>query len=102
MHSCTLDNHILKPSCLVFEIDLDEKWWYPEDDNYKPVFFGSNGYIRTEGLTDSLTFSLENCNKIMVMDHIAIKEEQWVIKRITQEELHLEYPNDRLVKYNRK
>lgn len=101
LHSCTLDNGILKPSCLVFEVDLNEKWWYPQDHAEKPIYFKSNGDIRMNGRTDTLTFIIENCNKIMVTDHHANTEEQWVIKRITDVELSLQYPNDKLVMYQR-
>lgn len=102
MHSCTLDNHILKPSCLIFEVDLNEKWWYPDEQTEHPVYFRSNGRIRFEGQTDSLTFVVENCNKLRVTDHSALTQNQWVIKHISLEELHLLFPNEKLVKYTRR
>lgn len=101
-HSCTLDNGILKPSCLVFEIDLNEKWWHPHDNASKAIYFRSNGMVVMDGVTDTITFTLENCNKLYIANQRALTEEIWVIKRITDQELQLQFPNDKLVLYQRK
>lgn len=101
-HSCSLDNGILKPSCLVFEFDLNEKWWYPQTASAHPLYFKSNGRLMIEGQTDTLTFVLENCNKLMVTNENQLTEEQWVIKYITDTDLQLQYPDSKVVLYKRK
>ncbi|MDZ4844907.1 MAG: hypothetical protein SH857_05080 [Chitinophagales bacterium] len=101
LHSCSLDNGILKPSCLIFEFDLNEKWWYPQDNSAQPIFFRSNGRLLVEGQTDTLTFLLQNCNKLMITNENQLTEEQWVIKYITDTDLQLLYPDNRLVLYLR-
>ncbi len=101
LHSCSLDNHILKPSCVVFEVDIVEKWWMPKESGEQRVFFGSNGYMKMDGISDSVTFSIENCNKIMVTNLSANTMEQWVIKYITDKDLHITFPDGRAVEYER-
>jgi len=102
LHSCSLDNGILKPSCLIFEVDLDEKWWYPEDNSARPLYFRSNGRLLIEGETDTLTFRLQNCNKLAVTNENQLTEEEWVIKYITDTDLQLQYPDHKLLTYKRK
>lgn len=102
LHSCSLDNHILKPSCLIFEIDLNEKWWLPQDSAYQPLYFRSNGRLRIEGKTDTLTFLLENCNKLAITNNSMLTAEEWAIKRITENDLHLQFPDEKVVMYLRK
>ena len=102
LHSCSLDNGILKPSCLIFEVDLNEKWWYPQDNTSRPLYFRNNGLLMIEGQTDSVTFILENCNKLAITNKKQFTEEQWVIKYITDTDLQLQYPDDKLVTYLRK
>ena len=102
VHSCSMDNGILRPACLVSEMDLDRKWWYPQNNAGEPaLYFQPNGLIRIEGQTDSLSFVLENCNKIRVTNYTQNYQEQWVIKNISDMNLSIEYPQKLLVEYSR-
>ena len=102
LHSCSLDNGILKPSCLIFEVDLNEKWWYPQDNSAHPLYFRSNGRLIIEGQTDTMTFLLQNCNKLIVTNENKLTKEQWVIKYITDTDLQLQYPDNNVALYLRK
>jgi len=102
LQACTQDNGILKPACTVSEVDLDEKWWYPQDNITEPaIYFRSNGLINIEGQSDSVSFKLSNCNKIVVTTLANGSSEMWVIKRITNEELSIQYPAKGMVTYDR-
>lgn len=101
VHACS-DNGILKQACLVSEVDLEEKWWYPQNASGEaPVYFQSNGLIKIDGRTDSLSFVLRNCNKVMVSNLTAHTGEQWIIKSITDASLAIQYPAKGMVLYAR-
>lgn len=98
-----MDNGVLRPSCTVFEVDLDEKWWYPHENPARPaIYFKANGVLKVEGKTDNLSFTLENCNKIRVFNQVIGDDELWVIKKLTADALSIQYPSKELVEYSRK
>jgi len=102
IHSCSIDNGILRPACLISEVDLDEKWWYPQDIPTEPaIYFRANGLLNQEGQTDSLSFMLENCNKIRVTNISANSQERWIIRYISDIDLSIEYPSKGIVVYSR-
>jgi hypothetical protein len=102
LHSCSLDSSYLNPDCMVSEMDLDEKWWYPKEPTSPSLYFRYSGKLMIEGVTDSLEFQLLNCNKIVVTNYTEHTEEHWLIKRITDVDLHLLFPDGALVMYGRK
>jgi len=103
IQACSLDNGILKPLCPVLEMDLDERWWYPQNIPAEPaLYFQANGLIKVEGQTDSLSFVLENCNKLNVTNLTAGTEAQWVIKSIIDDVLSIQFPARGTVIYSRK
>jgi hypothetical protein len=79
VHACSLNNDILRPSCEVFEVEMVEKWWAPvgaKTDN--KIMFHSNGLMEETDPTngwmhksagDSVSYSLTNCNKLVVTNH---------------------------------
>ena len=101
VHSCALDNHILKPSCVVFNYDLVEKWWEPGLENFPAVYFNLNNQVVFKGATDSLTYELYNCDKLRVTDHTNNAQHEWEIKVLTDKELQIKFP-DTTITYVRK
>lgn len=100
VHSCTTDNGDLHPVCGITEIDFAEKWWYSQNNSTEPaLYFRGNGLLLMEGRTDSLSFTLENCNKIRVTDLTTHNEELWVIKSITKSALSIQHPSKVVVDY---
>lgn len=79
VHACSLNNDILRPSCEVFEVELVEKWWAPQGtkaDN--KIMFKANGQLLEtnpangwmhKSATDSVSYSLTNCNQLVVTNH---------------------------------
>ncbi len=79
VHACSLNNDILRPSCEVFEVEMVEKWWAPvgsKTDN--KIMFHSNGLMEEtnpnngwmfKSASDSVSYSLTNCNKLVVTNH---------------------------------
>jgi len=102
IHSCTVDNGILRPACLVSEVDLSEKWWYPQENPTEAsLYFRANGLLNIEGQTDSVSFMLENCNKIRVSNLSANDQEIWMIKFINDSDLTIQHPSKGLIAYSR-
>ena len=101
VHSCSKDNGMLKPFCNISEVDLDEKWWYPENNTVEAaIYFRSNGLINIKGRTDSISFLMENCNKIHVTNLSTGYQEQWVIKNLSDKTLSIQFPVKGLVTYS--
>jgi len=104
VHSCSLNNEILTPPCKIFEADLTDRWWYPENGNSKTgIYFASNGNCMKKSSNDSLTYTLQSCNKINIINHTQSTTEQMelgklipnkmtVIKEAGKEETYRLYP----------
>ena len=102
IQSCSMDNSIIKPACFIYEIDLDEKWWYPQDKpEESPLYFQANGLLKIEGQADSITFRIENCNKLRITNLATHSQELWTIKAVTGAVLYIQYPVKGLVTYSR-
>jgi len=98
------DNHILKPSCRVFEIDLIEKWWYPVESSggeFSKIFFAVDGQIIVPFENDFANYTLENCNSIRVENSADLSLDHWTIKRLTDKELTISYDRDNTITYSR-
>ncbi|CAN5300926.1 hypothetical protein BH09BAC1_BH09BAC1_31050 [soil metagenome] len=80
VHACSLNNEILRPSCEVFEVEMVDKWWaaqgtYKSDNK---IMFKSDGQLMEtdaahgwmhKNAADSVSYSLTNCNKLVVTNH---------------------------------
>ena len=98
------DNTILKPTCRIFQIDLVEKWWYPEETyggRFTKIFFTADGQVKMPLTNGDPNYTIENCNSIRVENPADISIDHWTIKRLTDKELVINYGRDYAVTYKR-
>jgi len=80
VHACSLNNEILRPSCEVFEVEMVDKWWAAQGTHKSEnrIMFKSGGVMAEtdpangwmhKSATDSVSYSLTNCNKLVVTNH---------------------------------
>jgi hypothetical protein len=83
VHSCSLNNNILTPPCKVFETDLTDRWWYPEAGSVNDgIYFDSDGTCVKRNSTDSITYTLNNCNKLNIVNHTLMQTEELNIGKL--------------------
>jgi hypothetical protein len=72
VHSCSLNNNILTPPCKVFETDLTDRC----------IYFDSDGTCVKRNSTDSITYTLNNCNKLNIVNHTLMQTEELNIGKL--------------------
>lgn len=93
LHACSLNNNILIPDCQVFEVEMVDKWWYPTESGAKAqdrLYFTSQGQIQQLTVTDSVTFSINNCNALHIKNHDTGEMDQWNIIDLKPTDMVLE------------
>ncbi|GIV32886.1 MAG: hypothetical protein KatS3mg031_0421 [Chitinophagales bacterium] len=103
INSCSLNNGILKPSCTIFPIHLVEYTWLPQPpfDQRAPLIFRSTGVLEVAGVHDSITYTLQDCDRLEIINHNRYSLEHWHIKRLTDVLLDIHYPQGYTVHYTR-
>ncbi len=82
-HACSLNNNILTPNCKVFEADLVDRWWYQVGETKENgIYFSSMGKCMKRNSTDSLTYTLTNCNKLNITNHTKFSHETLEIGKL--------------------
>ena len=84
VHSCSLNNGILTPPCKVFEADLTDRWWYPETGSLNDgIYFKSDGWcMKRNAPGDSITYTLQNCNKVQITNHTIMQVQELNIGKL--------------------
>lgn len=102
IHACSLNNSIIKPNCQVFQIEMVEKWWVPNNEPTSTpdkIYFQSNGTMKKYADTDSISYELQNCNSLVMHNANTGETKQWVIKDLNPDRLVLEQDNNSTVTY---
>lgn len=102
LHSCSLDNNVITPSCRIFEALLVEQTWQPISGNQADIRFKADRQMTVIGSNDSITYELYNCNKLDVTNHTQSTFETWQIERLVEDVLVLQVNKDTKITFNRK
>jgi hypothetical protein len=87
LHACSLNNNIITPNCKVFEADLVDRWWYQIGETKENgIYFSSAGRCMKRNSTDSLTYTLSNCNKLRIINHTKMAHEVFEIGKLRPDE----------------
>ena len=99
IHACSLNNSIIKPNCQVFQFEMADKWWTPTGETGSQMYFSSAGDMKTKTGTDNVTYTIQNCNSLLWVNHTSGESKEWIIKQLDPKKMVLQMDNKQMVTF---
>ena len=91
IYACSLRNNIEPPPCKVYESVLMGRWWVASSPGYKgkfaKVYFTADKEVRDAASSDTIIFTLQNCNKLQLSNITHPSDEAWEIEYLKDAEM---------------
>ena len=99
IHACSLNNNIIKPNCQIFQYEMADKWWTPTSGATGQVYFSAAGVMKNKAGTDSISYTLQNCNGLAWYNHTSGESKEWLIKELNPSKMVVQQDNQHVVTY---